>query len=41
MHYPGSVKFTDGSNWRHASVLGAYNDTELDAILAYLRAATN
>ncbi len=38
---PGSVKFTDGSKWRHASVLGAYNDTELDAILAYLRAAAN
>ena len=38
---PGTVKFTDGSNWRHASVLGAYNDTELDTILAYLRAATN
>ncbi len=38
---PGTVKFTDGSNWRHASVIGAYNDTELDAILAYLRAAAN
>jgi mono/diheme cytochrome c family protein len=37
---PGSVKFTDGSPWRHSSVIGAYNDTELAAILAYLRAAT-
>jgi mono/diheme cytochrome c family protein len=37
---PGSVKFTDGSNWRHSSVIGAYNDAELGAILAYLRAAT-
>lgn len=35
---PGSVKFSDGSNWRHSSVIGAYNDSELAAILAYLRA---
>jgi len=35
---PGAVKFTDGSNWRHASVIGAYNDSELAAILTYLRA---
>jgi mono/diheme cytochrome c family protein len=35
---PGSVKFTDGSNWRHSSVIGAYNDSELAAILAYLSA---
>ena len=34
----GSVKFTDGSNWRHSSVIGAYNDAELAAILTYLRA---
>ena len=34
---PGSVKFTDGSNWRHSSVIGAYNDSELGAILVYLR----
>jgi mono/diheme cytochrome c family protein len=33
---PGSVKFTDGSTWRHSSVIGAYNDAELNAILAYL-----
>jgi mono/diheme cytochrome c family protein len=37
---PGSVKFTDGSSWRHSSVIGAYNDSELAAILAYLRAVT-
>jgi mono/diheme cytochrome c family protein len=37
---PGSVKFTDGGNWRHSSVIGAYNDPELAAILAYLRAVT-
>jgi mono/diheme cytochrome c family protein len=35
---PGSVKFTDGSNWRHSSAIGAYNDSELAAILDYLRA---
>jgi mono/diheme cytochrome c family protein len=37
---PGAVKFADGSNWRHSSVIGAYKDAELDAILNYLRAAT-
>jgi len=36
---PGSVKFTDSSNWRHSSVIGAYNDSDLTAILTYLRAA--
>jgi mono/diheme cytochrome c family protein len=36
---PGSVKFTDGSSWRHSSAIGVYNDAELAAILAYLRAA--
>ena len=35
---PGSVQTRDGSTWRHASVIGAYNDAELTAILAYLRA---
>jgi mono/diheme cytochrome c family protein len=35
---PGSVKLTDGSNWRHSSVIAAYNDSELAAILAYLNA---
>jgi len=35
---PGAVKFTNGSNWRHASVIQAYDDSELAAILAYLRA---
>lgn len=37
---PGSVKFTNGSNWRHSSVIGAYSDAELAAVLAYLRAVT-
>lgn len=35
---PGSVKFTNGSNWRHSSVIAAYNDSELAAILTYMRA---
>jgi mono/diheme cytochrome c family protein len=35
---PGSVKLTDGSNWRHSSVIGTYNDSELSAMLTYLRA---
>jgi mono/diheme cytochrome c family protein len=35
---PGSVKFSDGSNWRHASFIGVYTDSELSAVLAYLRA---
>jgi mono/diheme cytochrome c family protein len=34
---PGSVKFTDGGSWRHSSVIGAYSDSELAAILTYLR----
>jgi mono/diheme cytochrome c family protein len=33
-----SVSLKDGSGWRHANVLGAYNDVDLGAILAYLRA---
>jgi mono/diheme cytochrome c family protein len=33
---PGAVKVTEGSAWRHASVIGAYNDAELASILAYL-----
>jgi mono/diheme cytochrome c family protein len=35
---PGSVKFTEGGNWRHSSAIGAYKDSELDAILTFLRA---
>jgi mono/diheme cytochrome c family protein len=35
---PGSVKFTSSSNWRHSSVIEAYDDSELAAILTYLRA---
>jgi mono/diheme cytochrome c family protein len=32
-----SIALNDGSSWRHANVLSAYNDGELGAILAYLR----
>ncbi len=38
---PGTVRFANGAAWRHASVAGAYSDSELDAILAYLRAVTS
>ena len=36
---PGAVKFSDGSKWKHASVIESYSDVELEAILVYLRAA--
>ena len=36
---PGAIPTRDGSNWRHASVIGSYNDAELDSILAYVRVA--
>jgi mono/diheme cytochrome c family protein len=36
---PGAVKLADGSSWRHSSVISAYNDAELGAILTYLREA--
>jgi mono/diheme cytochrome c family protein len=36
---PGTVSWRDGSDWRHASVLGSYSDTELGSILEYLRSA--
>ncbi len=35
---PGSVRITDSTDWRHSAVIGAYNDSELSAILDYLRA---
>ena len=34
---PPSVAFNGGSTWRHASVIGSYNDAELGSILIYLR----
>jgi mono/diheme cytochrome c family protein len=36
---PGQLKVTEGSAWRHSSVIGAYNDAELASILAFLREA--
>ena len=38
---PGSMKFADDSNWRHSSVIGAYDDSELAAVLTYLLAMIN
>jgi hypothetical protein len=35
---PGTVRFTDGSRWDHASIIRAYDDSQLTAVLAYLRA---
>jgi hypothetical protein len=32
-----SVAISESSQWRHASALGGYTDTELAAILAFLR----
>ena len=34
----GAIQTRDGSSWRHSSVISAYTDSELGAILAYLRA---
>jgi len=36
---PAAVQTRDGITWRHSSVIGAYTDAELTAILAYLRTA--
>jgi len=35
---PGAVTVKEGSNWSHANVLTAYNDSELGSILVFLRA---
>jgi mono/diheme cytochrome c family protein len=34
---PASVQISDGSTWRHSSVIGSYNDAEVASILSYLR----
>jgi hypothetical protein len=34
---PSAVAVSNGSSWRHASVIESYLDTELAAILEYLR----
>jgi hypothetical protein len=36
---PDALKVSEGSAWRHASVIGAYNDAELASVLAFLREA--
>jgi mono/diheme cytochrome c family protein len=36
---PGTLKVSEGSTWRHQSVIGSYNATELGSILTYLREA--
>jgi mono/diheme cytochrome c family protein len=36
---PIALKVSEGSAWRHSTVIGAYSDSELDSILAYLRVA--
>jgi hypothetical protein len=38
---PSAVTVGTGSSWRHASVIESYNDTDLGAILDYLRAVPN
>lgn len=35
---PAAFQNREGSTWRHASVIGSYNDAELTAVLAFLRA---
>ena len=37
---PATLKVAEGSAWRHSAVIGAYNDTELASLLAYLREAS-
>lgn len=34
---PGTVTWREGSDWRHSPFTKAYNDFELEFILAYLR----
>jgi mono/diheme cytochrome c family protein len=36
---PGAVTLKEGSDWRHASALSTYTDSDLQSILAFLRAA--
>ena len=38
---PNTLKVAEGSAWRHATVIGAYNDAELAVILGYLREVIN
>ena len=36
---PAAVTLKEGSEWRHASVVRAYQDSELEPVLVFLRAA--
>jgi mono/diheme cytochrome c family protein len=36
---PSAVKLSDRSSWHHASVIGSYQDAELESILEFLRSA--
>jgi mono/diheme cytochrome c family protein len=35
--HPDALMVTNGSPWRHESVIGSYNDVQLTSILAFLR----
>jgi mono/diheme cytochrome c family protein len=37
--HPDTLKVTEGSAWRHESVIGSYNDVQLTSILTFLREA--
>ena len=34
---PDEVTVTEGSSWKHSSVLGSYTDSDLAAVLTFLR----
>lgn len=36
---PDTLKVSEGSSWRHSSVITSYNDDQLNSILAFLREA--
>lgn len=36
---PASIQLREGSSWKHSALMGSYSDSELAAILVYLRAA--
>jgi mono/diheme cytochrome c family protein len=37
---PATIQTRDGSGWKHSVMIGSYSDSELAAILAYLRSST-
>ncbi|HTW66958.1 MAG TPA: cytochrome c [Bryobacteraceae bacterium] len=36
---PGALKVAPGNAWQHSSVIGSYNDAQLDSIIAFLKEA--